>query len=234
MKNPARGFVRSQLIGVLAGIGVASIALFGRNTAFTIMDFVKDLRKDGFATTAAARVTTSEITIDTKMVPLPNAFWQDPQFTVPAPDLFEKIENPPKYLAVATPSPTPSASPASTPPPAAMPVSTPESKPSFDPKRLRQSLHNNLASVFTGDLPYLLLKSGDRLYPGSRLTSEVTLEAITPDGILCATPAGILKISPKPENADSETPPALEESSKPALPEESSPADFSDQQPPQT
>lgn len=230
MKNPPRGFVRTQLIGVLAGIGVASIALFGRNTAFTIMDFVKDLRKDGFATTAAARVTTSEITIDTKMVPLPNAFWQDPQFTVPAPDLFEKIEKPPQYVAVATPSPAPPAAPASTPPPAP----TPEPKPSFDPKRLRQSLHNNLASVFTGDLPYLLLKSGDRLYPGSRLTSEVTLEAITPDGVLCATPMGILKINPQPDNTDSDTPPVLEESSKPALPEEPSPTNFSIQQPPQT
>jgi hypothetical protein len=222
------------LIGVLAGIGVASIALFGRNTAFTIMDFVKDLRKDGFATTTAARVTTSEITIDTKMVPLPNAFWQDPQFTIPAPDLFEKTENSSQYVALATPPPTPPAAPANTPPPTATPVPTPEPKPSFDPKRLRQSLHNNLASVFTGDLPYLLLKSGDRLYPGSRLTSEVTLEAITPDGVLCATPMGILKINPKPETGENNTQPTLEEAEKPALPDESPSGDFSIPQQPQT
>ena len=223
MKNPERGFVRTQLIGLLAGIGVASIALFSHNTAVTVMDFVRDMRKDGFATTAAARLTTSEITIDTKMVPLPKTFWQDPAFTVPAPNLFEAIEKPPTYVPViAAPAPTPAATP------------TPEPTPSFDPKRLRQSLHNNLASVFTGDLPYLLLKSGDRLYPGSRLTSDVTLEAITPDGVLCATPMGILKINPKPETGENDTPPALEEAEKPALLDESPSGNFSIPQQPQT
>ena len=227
-KNPPRGFVRSQLVGLLAGIGIASIALFGRNTAFTVMDFMKDLRKDGYATTTAARVTTSEITIDTKMIPLPNTFWQDPTFTVPAPDLFEPIENPPAYTPVA----------ASTPPPVVLPTATPspspEPKQAFDPKHLRQSLHNNLASVFTGDLPYLLLKSGDRLYPGSRLTSDVTLEAITPDGVLCATPMGILKISPKPDMGNEEVLPALENDSPPALRDVATSEEFSIPQHPQT
>ncbi len=220
-KHPPRGFVRSQLVGLLAGIGIASIALFGRNTAFTVMEFMKDLRKDGYATSTAARVTTSEITIDTKMIPLPNTFWQDPTFTVPAPDLFESIEAPQAYVPVA----------ASTPPPVVLatptPSPTPEPKPAFDPKRLRQSLHNNLASVFTGDLPYLLLKSGDRLYPGSRLTSDVTLEAITPDGVLCATPMGILKISPKPDMGNEEVLPALENDSPPALQDVSTSDEFS-------
>lgn len=222
MKNPPSGFVRTQLIGVLAGIGVASIALFGRNTAFTIMDFVKDLRNDGYATTAEARVTASEITIDTKMIPLPSAFWQDPAFTVPAPDLFETIENPPAYLPVA----------ASTPARDVPAAPTPETRPAFDPKHLRQSLQNNLASVFTGDLPYLLLKSGDRLYPGSRLTSDATLEAITPDGILCATPIGILKI--KTDNEANDMPPALENDSAPALQDPSTSEDFSIPRQPQT
>lgn len=212
--NPPRGFVRSQLVGLLAGIGIASIALFGRNTAFTVMDFMKDLRKEGYATTTAARVTTSEITIDTKMIPLPNTFWQDPTFTVPAPDLFEPIETPQTFVPVA----------ASTAPPVVL--ATPAPTPAFDPKRLRQSLHNNLASVFTGDLPYLLLKSGDRLYPGSRLTSDVTLEAITPDGVLCATPMGILKISPKPDMGNAEVLPALENESPPALQDVSTSDDF--------
>jgi hypothetical protein len=162
------------------------------------------------------------------MIPLPNTFWQDPTFTVPAPDLFEPIENPPAYTPVA----------ASTPPPVVLPTATPspspEPKQAFDPKHLRQSLHNNLASVFTGDLPYLLLKSGDRLYPGSRLTSDVTLEAITPDGVLCATPMGILKISPKPDMGNEEVLPALENDSPPALRDVATSEEFSIPQHPQT
>ncbi len=199
-KNPSSGFVRTQLIGLLAGIGIASIALFGRNTVFTVMDFMQDLRKDGYATTTDARVTSSEISINTKMIPLPHTFWHDPKFTVPPPDLFDSSEIPSTYETLPGPDPSPSPFAASTPPPAPAPVLEPT--PSFDSKKLRESIHTHLASVFTGDLPYLLLKSGDRLYPGSRLTGNVTLEAITPTGIFCATPHGILKIEPQPASAD--------------------------------
>ena len=55
------GFVRSHLVGLLAGIGLASIAIFGRNTVESAMSFVKEMRKDGYATTASARVSVSEI-----------------------------------------------------------------------------------------------------------------------------------------------------------------------------
>lgn len=173
-----------------------------------IMDFVRDLRKDGFATTTSARVTSSEIKIDTRMVPLPSSFWQDREFSVPAPELFE--EQPPAtptYVAVASKTGVPSidlertarpTQPISSPTPEPKPEPTPTPKPAFDPEGLRRAIHQNLASVFTGDLPYLLLKSGDRLYPGSKLTEGVVLEAISPNGVLCSTPIGILKIEPQP------------------------------------
>jgi hypothetical protein len=204
------GFVRSHLLSLLAGIGVASIALFGTNTALTVMNFIREMRKDGYATTASATVTSSEIKIDTRMVPLPTAFWQDQNFSVPAPDLFEeKSPAPQSYVEVANrpdlrvhdpermSAPTQSLT---RPTPEQTPEPTPEPKPSFDPENLRRAIHQNLASVFTGDLPYLLLKSGDRLYPGSKLTEGVVLEAISPNGVLCSTPIGILKIEPQPES----------------------------------
>jgi hypothetical protein len=76
----------------------------------------------------------------------------------------------------------------------------PTPKPAFDANALKKAIHENLSSVFTGDLPYILLKSGDRLYAGSMLTEGVTLEAISPTAILCATPLGILKISSQPDS----------------------------------
>jgi hypothetical protein len=210
-----RGFVRSHLLSLLAGIGVASIALFSTTTAFTVMNFIREMRKDGYTTTASATVTSSEIKIDTRMVPLPTAFWQERDFSVPAPELFEEKEpSSSPYVAVKTeanahfhdpertqapanpitqPTPAPAPAPAPAPPPP---------KPSFDPENLRRAIHQNLVSVFTGDLPYLLLKSGDRLYPGSKLTEGVVLEAISPNGVLCSTPIGILKIEPEPNSPD--------------------------------
>lgn len=206
------GFVRFHLVSLLAGIGVASIALFGTNTALTVMNFIREMRKDGYATTASATVTSSEIKIDTRMVPLPTAFWQDGDFAVPAPDLFEeKSQASESYVDVANRSgarlhdPERMDAPTQSllqPTPEPSPEPTPEPKPSFDPENLRRAIHQNLASVFTGDLPYLLLKSGDRLYPGSRLTEGVVLEAISPNGVLCSTPNGILKIEPQPNSVD--------------------------------
>jgi hypothetical protein len=96
-ETPSSGFVRTQLIGVLAGIGIASIALFGCNTVFTVMDFMQDPRKDGYAATTDARVTSPEISIHTKMIPLPHTFWHDPKFTVPPLDLFDSSEIPSTY-----------------------------------------------------------------------------------------------------------------------------------------
>ena len=207
--------MRSNLLGLLAGIGVAAIALFGHNTTVTILDFLRETRRDGFVTTASTTVTPTAIQIDARMVPLPSTFWQDEAFSIPAPELFEEnTESLPPYVEVKSgPSrpiqdpekPAPAVQPESTPPPAP----TPEPTPNFNPDQLRRAIHNNLASVFTGDLPYLLLKSGDRLYPGSRLCEGVVLEAISPKGVLCSTPVGILKIEPQP---DDDASPALEDS----------------------
>lgn len=203
IRTCSRGFIRSHLVSLLAGIGVASIALFSTNTALTVMGFIREMRKDGYATTASATVTSSEIKIDTRMVPLPSAFWQDREFSVPAPELFEeKTPAVPVYVAIAARPGSASMDPERAERPtqpisSPKPEPTPTPKPAFDPELLQRAIHKNLSSVFTGDLPYILLKSGDRLYPGSRLTEGVTLEAISPTGILCTTPLGILKISPE-------------------------------------
>ena len=242
LRRPAkstRGFVRSQLIGVLAGIGVAAIAVFGHNTTVAIMDFVREMRKDGYATTASATVSSSEIKIDTRMVPLPSAFWQDHEFSVPAPELFEeKTPAPAEYVAVAARHGASSADPERTERPTRpissptrepKPKPTPEPKPTFNPENLRRAIHQNLASVFTGDLPYLLLKTGDRLYPGSKLTEGVVLEAISPNGVLCSTPIGILKIEPQP---DSESETLDNENSKNPLPLDPPKSESESNQPP--
>ena len=233
------GFVRSHLMSLLAGVGVASIALFGTNTALTVMGFIREMRKDGYATTATATVTSSEIKIDTRMVPLPTAFWQDQNFSVPAPDLFEEKKQPNQpYVEVVNradsrlhdpermDAPTQSLS---RPTPEPTPELIPEPKTSFDPENLRRAIHQHLASVFTGDLPYLLLKSGDRLYPGSKLTEGVVLEAISPNGVLCSTPIGILKIEPQP---DSESETLVNENSKNPLPLDPPKSESESKQPP--
>lgn len=209
LHKSTNGFIRSHLVGLLAGIGLASIAIFGRNTVESAMSFVKEMRKHGYATTASARVTTSAITFDTTTMPLPPKFWQESEQPIGAPPLFEENSaNPPLIvtslhqrpsrnpeIAAESPQLQIEPQPESTPPPA--PTPTPE--PAFDKKALQKALHDNLASVFTGDLPYILLKSGDRLYAGSRLTEGVTLEAISPTAILCSTPVGILKIQSRPD-----------------------------------
>lgn len=199
------GFIRSHLVGLLAGIGLASIAIFGRNTVESAMSFVKEMRRDGYATTASASVSASEITFNTTTVPLPPTFWQESKQPIGTPQLFEETPANPPLIVTSLhqrPSRDPEITeeslqtkfepqPESTPPHA--PTPTPE--PAFDKKALQKALHENLASVFTGDLPYILLKSGDRLYAGSKLTEGVTLEAISPTAILCSTPDGILKIA---------------------------------------
>lgn len=209
LHKSTNGFVRSHLVGLLAGIGLASIAIFGRNTVESAMSFVKEMRKDGYATTASARVSVSEITFDTTTMPLPPKFWQESEPSIGAPQLFEEstiepplivtslqqksLRNPEVAVEVEPPVvseiPEPTPSPTATPPP----------KPAFDANALKKALHENLSSVFTGDLPYILLKSGDRLYAGSKLTEGVTLEAISPTAILCTTPVGILKINAHPD-----------------------------------
>lgn len=209
LHKSANGFVRSHLVGLLAGIGIASIAIFGRNTVESAMSFVKEMRKDGYATTASARVSVSEISFDTTTMPLPPKFWQESEPPIGAPQLFEEspaeppiivtslqqksLRNPEVAVEVEPPVvseiPEPTPSPTATPPP----------KPAFDANALKKALHENLSSVFTGDLPYILLKSGDRLYAGSKLTEGVTLEAISPTAILCTTPVGILKINAHPD-----------------------------------
>ena len=218
LHKSTNGFVRSHLVGLLAGIGLASIAIFGRNTVESAMSFVKEMRKDGYATTASARVSVSEITFDTTTMPLPPKFWHESEPPIDAPQLFEEspaqpplivtslqqksLRNPEVAVEVEPPVvseiPEPTPSPTATPPP----------KPAFDADALKKALHENLSSVFTGDLPYILLKSGDRLYAGSKLTEGVTLEAISPTAILCTTPVGILKINSQPD------PEALESTSE--------------------
>ena len=209
LHKSTNGFVRSHLVGLLAGIGLASIAIFGRNTVESAMSFVKEMRKDGYATTASARVSVSEITFDTTTMPLPPKFWHESEPPIGTPQLFEEspaqpplivtslqqksLRNPEVAVEVEPPVvseiPEPTPSPTATPPP----------KPAFDADALKKALHENLSSVFTGDLPYILLKSGDRLYAGSKLTEGVTLEAISPTAILCTTPVGILKINSQPD-----------------------------------
>ena len=209
LHKSTNGFIRSHLVGLLAGIGLASIAIFGRNTVESAMSFVKEMRQDGYATTASARVSVSEITFDTSTMPLPPKFWQESEPSIGAPQLFEESTTQPPLIvtslqqkslrnpevAVEVEPPVVSQIPEPTPSPTATPVP----KPAFDANALKKALHENLSSVFTGDLPYILLKSGDRLYAGSKLTEGVTLEAISPTAILCTTPVGILKINSQPD-----------------------------------
>jgi len=217
-----RGSIRSHAVGVLAGVGLASIALFGRSTAESVMDFFLELRKDGFSTTASATLSASEITIDTTMVPLPSTFWveqvEKTSIVQPPTDVLEE-RRPPLVLTSLHQTPStnierrPPSAEVRVPEPKAEP--TPEPAPVFDSNKLATALHENLASVFTGDLPYLLLKSGDRLYEGSSLAEGVTLEAITTSGILCSTPVGIVKVDSRGQFAP--------ESLAPAPPAEPSP-----------
>lgn len=210
LSKSTNGFVRSHLVGLLAGIGLASIAIFGRNTVESAMSFVKEMRKDGYATTASARVSVSEITFDTTTTPLPPKFWQESEPSIAAPELFEETSPQPPLIVtslrqkslrnpeVAAHLDSWQASEIPDTPPS--PTATPTPKPTFDANALKKAIHENLSSVFTGDLPYILLKSGDRLYAGSMLTEGVTLEAISPTAIICATPLGILKISSQPDS----------------------------------
>ncbi len=207
----ANGFIRSHLVGLLAGIGIASIAIFGRNTIESAMSFVKEMRKDGYATTASTRVSVSEITFDTTTMPLPPKFWQESEPSIGAPQLFEEPpaqpplivtslqQKPSRNIEVAVETHVPRIEHAAEPKPQPSPTATPVPEPAFDANALKKALHENLSSVFTGDLPYILLKSGDRLYAGSKLTEGVTLEAISPTAILCTTPVGILKINAHPD-----------------------------------
>jgi hypothetical protein len=225
LHKSTNGFIRSHLVGLLAGIGLASIAIFGRTTAESAMSFVKEMRQDGYATTASARVSVSEITFDTSTMPLPPKFWQESEPSIGAPQLFEESTTQPPLIvtslqqkslrnpevAVEVEPPVVSEIPEPTP----LPTATPVPKPAFDANALKKALHENLASVFTGDLPYILLKSGDRLYAGSKLTEGVTLEAISPTAILCTTPVGILKIDSQPDSDSLET---ATESEKSPLP----------------
>lgn len=205
-----------RLTGLLAGIGIASIAIFSKNTVESALSLAREIHKEGFTTTASAKVSTSEISFQTTSIPLPPKFWQD-AVVISAPPLFEEppvtqplivtslyqnhSPNPEAPISQALPpTPVPTPAPIPTPPPSPSPEPTPVvTKPEFDAKALKKALHEKLASVFTGDLPYILLKSGDRLYAGSKLTEGVTLEAISPTAILCTTPVGILKIESKPD-----------------------------------
>ena len=225
LHKSTNGFIRSHLVGLLAGIGLASIAIFGRNTVESAMSFMREMRRDGYATTASARVSVSEITFDTSTMPLPPKFWQESEPAIGAPQLFEESTTQPPLIvtslqqrslrnpevAVEEHPPQPSEAPE----PLPSPTATPVPKPTFDANALKKALHENLSSVFTGDLPYILLKSGDRLYAGSKLTEGVTLEAISPTAILCTTPVGILKIDSQPDSDLLET---ATESEKSPLP----------------
>jgi hypothetical protein len=217
LHKSTNGFIRSHLVGLLAGIGLASIAIFGRNTVESAMSFVKEMRQDGYATTASARVSVSEITFDTSTMPLPPKFWQESEPSIGAPQLFEESTTQPPLIVtslqqkslrnpeVAVEEHPPQINKTSELEPHPSPTATPVPKPAFDANALKKALHENLSSVFTGDLPYILLKSGDRLYAGSKLTEGVTLEAISPTAILCTTPVGILKIDSQPDSDSLET-----------------------------
>lgn len=207
-KPTNEGRTRSHIVGLLAGIGLASIAIFTKNTAESAMSFVKELRKDGYATTASASISASGFSLNTSAIPLPPTVTQRPESATGFPNPVEGSEAKPTVINTSlqqTPPPQPKV--AVEPPPASPSAETQSTQtappaPSFDSKALQQALHNNLASVFTGDLPYILLKSGDRLYAGSKLTEGVTLEAISPNSVYCATPAGILKFDPQSQTTD--------------------------------
>ena len=211
IKPTKEGRPRSLIVGLLAGIGLASIAIFTKNTAESAMAFVKELRKDGYATTASASIGASGFSLNTSAIPLPPPVTQRGEPGTAFPHPFEESEVKPTVINTSlqhTPVPQPQVA-VEPPPPPTPPVETKSEQavavapaPAFDSKALQKALHENLASVFTGDLPYILLKSGDRLYAGSKLTEGVTLEAISPNSVYCATPAGILKLDPQSQATD--------------------------------
>lgn len=51
-----------------------------------------------------------------------------------------------------------------------------------------------VASVYLGDLPYLVLTSGERVYPGSVVQGGAKLEAIGPRALIFSTPDGLVKV----------------------------------------
>jgi hypothetical protein len=51
-----------------------------------------------------------------------------------------------------------------------------------------------VASVHFGDMPYLILKSGERVYPGAHLAAGLKLEAIGPNSLILSTPGGLYKL----------------------------------------
>jgi hypothetical protein len=219
-KPTKEGGTRSHIVGLLAGIGLASIAIFTKNTAESAMSFVKELRKDGYATTASASINTSGFSLNTSAIPLPQTVTQRAEPGTAFPHPVEESEVKPTVINTSlqhTPVPQPQVA-VEPPHPPTPPVETKSEQavapaPAFDSKALQKALHDNLASVFTGDLPYILLKSGDRLYAGSKLTEGVTLEAISPNSVYCATPAGILKLDPQSQSTD-----AISDKNEDALP----------------
>lgn len=186
---------QTLIVGILAGVGVAAMGLFGKSVLESVAGIASDMRREGFVTVATARVTSHEISIDARSVPLPPRFWSEKEGMIEPPEEESRVAVagfPEVETASWQPlSPSASAVPPP-PPPEPMPSATPV--PPSNRELLKSALDENMASVFTGDLPYVLLKSGDRLYAGSVLLDGITLEAISPHGVICNTPDGLVKV----------------------------------------
>lgn len=195
MQPPSHNF-QTLVLGILAGVGVAAMGLFGKGLVESFAGIASEMRREGFVTVATARVTPGEIAIDARSVPLPPRFWSEREGMIEPPEDETRVAVagfPEVETASWQPlSPSASAVPPPPPPPAPAPSATPV--PPSHSEVLKSALAENMASVFTGDLPYVLLKSGDRLYAGSVLLDGITLEAISPQGVICNTPDGLVKV----------------------------------------
>lgn len=209
--QPSSNNPQTLILGILSGVGVAAIALFGKSVLESVAGIAAEMRREGFVTVASARVTPHEIAIDARSVPLPPRFWSEKQWMIEPPedDARAAVAGFPEVEAVSWQALSPSASAVPPPAPEPSPVPSATPAPASNKEILKSALAENMASVFTGDLPYVLLKSGDRLYAGSLLLEGITLEAISPHGVICNTPEGLLKIDLSSEATTKSSAPAL-------------------------
>lgn len=206
---PSHNF-QTLVLGILAGVGVAAMGLFGKGVLESLAGIASDMRREGFVTVASARMTPGEIAIDARSVPLPPRFWSEREGMIEPPEEEDRVAVA-GFPEVETASWQPLSPSASAVPPPPLPEPTPSAPPAppappAHGEVLKSALAENMASVFTGDLPYVLLKSGDRLYAGSVLLDGVTLEAISPQGVICNTPDGLVKIDLGSPSTSSSTP----------------------------
>ena len=184
LRRGQAGSARLPFLAVFAGIGVASTAMFGWTIFSRLLLFSRAEAAVSSPAVAAASVSSASVPAEFRSVPKPMstslavypAWSADPPRRDPAvvtsPQSHFKMEG----IGV-------------------LPVSGFD--PGFVPRQRPQKdfLQDlRVASVHLGDMPYLILASGERVYPGTRLGEGFTLEAIGSKSLIFSSPSGLIKL----------------------------------------